>query len=53
MTAAPSVQPISRRVLPRICAGTASLRARNLTTEYSSTPSTPKKTTAATARMIL
>ncbi len=52
-TAAPSVQPISSGVLPRICAGTAFGRVRNLTTQYSRTPSTPMKTTAATARMIL
>ena len=32
-TAAPSVQPTSRRVLPRIWAGTASLRTRNFTSE--------------------
>ena len=32
-TAAPIVQPTSRRVLPRIWAATASLRARNLTSE--------------------
>ena len=31
ITAAPTVQPTSRRVFPRICAGTAFLRARNLT----------------------
>ncbi len=53
MTEAPSVQPISSVVLPRIWAGTASLRARNFTIEYSSAPSTPTKTTTATARMIL
>jgi hypothetical protein len=30
ITAAATVQPISRRALPRICAATAPLRARNL-----------------------
>ena len=30
ITAAATVQPTSRRVLPRICAGTAPLRARKL-----------------------
>ena len=33
ISAAPTVQPISRRVLPRIWAATAPLRARNLTSE--------------------
>src|SRR3954451_5995307 len=51
ITAAPIVQPISRRVLPRICAATAPRRARNLKTEYSSAPSTPTNTTIATAMM--
>ena len=33
ISAAPTVQPISRRVLPRIWAATAPLRARNLISE--------------------
>ena len=33
ITAAPIVQPISSRVLPRICAATAPLRARNFHSE--------------------
>ena len=33
MSAAPTVQPTSSRVLPRIWAATAPLRARNLTSE--------------------
>ena len=53
MTAAPSVQPTSSGVLPRIWAGTASVRMRNLISEYSRTPSTPTKTIAATASTIL
>jgi hypothetical protein len=46
ITAAPTVQPTSRRVLPRICAATAPLRALNFTRDQMRTPSTPKKTTA-------
>ena len=33
IAAAPTVQPISSRVLPCICAATAPLRARNLISE--------------------
>src|SRR5579884_3119141 len=51
--AAPTVQPISRRVLPWIWAATGLRLARNLNTEYRSAPSTPTKTTAAMYRMIL
>ena len=44
---APSVQPTSRRVLPRICAATARLRARKRSSVYPSAASTPTKTTSA------
>src|SRR3569832_1973284 len=47
ITAAPTVQEISRRVLPWICAATRPFFARNLKTEYSSAPSTTTKTTIA------
>src|SRR5436309_15812892 len=50
--AAATVHPISRRVLPWICAATAPFLARNLITEYSSAPSTITNTTAAMYRMI-
>ena len=53
ITAAPTVQPTSRRVLPWICAATAPLRARNLISAYASPPMTAKKITSAMTRMIL
>src|ERR1700730_1934860 len=52
-TPAATVQPTSRRVLPRICAATAPLRARNRSSVYPSTPSTPMKITSATYSVIL
>src|SRR5690242_13187229 len=51
--AAATVQPISSRVLPWICAATAPFLARNLYTEYTSASSTITNTTAAMYRMIL
>lgn len=53
ITAAPAVQPISRRVLPWICAATAPLRLRNFHSVYTSAPSTATKITSAMYRMIL
>ena len=53
ISAAATVQPISKRVLPWICAATAPRLARNLYTEYTSAPSTTTNTTAAMYRMIL
>ena len=44
ITPAPTVQPISSRVLPWIWAATAPLRARNLTSAQTSAPATPRKT---------
>ena len=52
ITAAPTVQPISRRVLPWICAATRPFFARNLNRHQNSTPSTPTKTMIAMTRMI-
>src|SRR6202035_2322793 len=53
ISAAPTVHPISSRVLPWIWAATGFRFARNLYTEYTSAPSTPTNTTAAMYRMIL
>ncbi len=52
-TAAPTVQPSSRRVLPRICAATAPLRARNFSSAYSRPPSTSTKMISAITSVIL
>ena len=52
MTEAPAVQPISRLVLPRICAATAPLRARNLMSAYTSAPSTATKMISAMTRVM-
>ena len=49
ITAAPTVQPISSRVLPWICAATRPLRARYLNSEQISRPSTPMKMTSASS----
>src|SRR5579884_652495 len=53
ISAAATVHPISRRVLPWIWAATAPRLARNLITEYRRAPSTITNTTAAMYRMIL
>src|SRR4051794_38981514 len=55
ITAAATVQPTSRRVLPRICAAGAPLRLRlrNLTSAYSRPPSTSAKITRAITSVIL
>ena len=44
ITPAPTVQPISSRVLPWIWAATMPLRARKLTSAHSSAPATPRNT---------
>src|SRR4051794_14276920 len=49
--AAPTVQPISSRVLPWIWAATRPFLARNLTRHHSSTPCTPTKTTSPSAKI--
>src|ERR1039457_2272357 len=53
ITAAVTVQPTSRRVLPRIWAGSEPLRARNLTSAYARPPSTRTKITRAMQSVIL
>ena len=50
-TAAPTVQPISSRVLPWIWAATRPRRALNLRRNQISEPWTPMKTTSAIAKM--
>ena len=51
ITAAPTVQPISSRVLPWIWAATRPRRALNLIMNQISVPSTPTKTTSAITRI--
>src|SRR4051812_5548666 len=51
ITAAPTVQPISRRVLPWIWAATAPLRARNLIIAQSSAPATAMKMISARTKI--
>ena len=51
ITAAPTVQPTSRRVLPWICAATRPLRARKRIMNQISVPSTPTNTTTAITRI--
>ena len=50
-TAAATVQPISSRVLPWICAATRPRLALNLNRNQISRPSTPMNTTSAIAKM--
>ena len=51
ITAAPTVQPISSRVLPWIWAATRPRRALKRIRNHSSAPSTPKKTIVAITRI--
>ena len=51
ITAAPTVQPISSRVLPWIWAATWPRRALNLIMNQISVPSTPMNTTSAITRI--
>ena len=53
ITAAPTVQPISSRVLPWIWAATRPRRARKRNSDQIRIPSTPRKITIAIARMSL
>src|SRR3954451_838442 len=51
ITAAPTVQPISSRVLPWIWAATRPRRALKRVTNHSRQPSTPRNTTVAITRI--
>ena len=52
MSAAPTVQPISSRVLPWICAATAPRLARNFHSAQKRRPSTTTNTIAAMTRIM-